>query len=305
MRSSARRDDKRPGLFVVVDEAWKLAGDEKSDVVSIIREGRKYGFGLIVASQSPTDVHKSIFSNAGTTLCFRLTLASERDYVRSSLSYSGFVDSLSQGMAVGQALVHLEFSRPVSCPRTFILGKVEGEGLLEICSLRGDGMNLEFEKGSLSRRLLAFGLSDRQVASLLAEFERHSHSLEARRFVSLIEKLGHGRTSAISLLRELGAGERELLALFSAMGRDAGQPSGTELLVSLEADSGPRRAAQRGGGPGRNGGKRQRRGAARSPSRLSAAAGKNALRSKPARLPAGGLRSTAKKRALRSKTGKQ
>ena len=211
MRASMHSQNAPLRLFVVVDEAWKIAADERSDVVSIVREGRKYGFGLIVASQNPTDVHRSIFSNAGTMVLFRLTHADERGYVRSSLSYSDFYDAESHSLSVGQALVHLEFSQPVACPRTFILRKVDGEELLVALHIGGGGMDLEFERGELSSRLLSFGLTDAQARAMLAEFERHSFSLSAGQFTALLGKFGYGRASAISLLRELGATERDLL----------------------------------------------------------------------------------------------
>jgi len=219
MRASEYSASAAPRLFVVVDEAWKIANDGRSDVVSIVREGRKYGFGLIVASQNPTDVHKSIFSNAGTMMLFRLTHQPERHYVRSSLSYSDFYDEESHSLSVGQALVHLEFSAPAACPRNFILGKVDGEELLVALRIRGGGMDLEFEKGELSSRLLGFGLTDRQAAALISDFEKHSFSLEAGQFLSLLEKFGHSRASAIALLRELGASERDLLRLLSSSGK--------------------------------------------------------------------------------------
>ena len=216
MRASSCSPHALPRLFVVVDEAWKIAADERSDVVSIVREGRKYGFGLIVASQSPTDVHKSIFSNAGTMMLFRLTHASERGYVRSSLAYSDFYEGESHSLSVGQALVHLEFSQPVACPRTFILRKVDGEELLVALHIGGGGMDLEFERGELSSRLLSFGLTDAQARAMLLEFERRSFSLGASEFAALLEKFGYSRASAISLLRELGATERDLLSALGA-----------------------------------------------------------------------------------------
>ena len=201
MRSQECVPAKHPRLFVVCDEAWKIAADGRSDVVSIVREGRKYGFSLIVASQNPTDVHRSIFASAGTVMAFRLTLASEREYLRSSLSYSDFFEARSHSLSVGQPLVHLEFSQPVSCPRTFLLSKVDGEEMLVALRIRGGSMDLEFEKAELSRRLLSFGLTDRQSSALLSEFERKSYSLDAGQFVSLLERFGHSRGSAISLLR--------------------------------------------------------------------------------------------------------
>jgi hypothetical protein len=243
MRASSYSAGAPPRLFVVVDEAWKIASDERSDVVSIVREGRKYGFGLIVASQNPTDVHKSIFSNAGTMMLFRLTHASERDYVRSSLAYSDFYEEESRLLSVGQALVHLEFSQPAACPRAFVLRKVDGEEPLVALHLGGGGMDLEFERGEISSRLLSFGLTDKQAGQLLSEFERHSFSLDAGQFVSALERFGHSRASAISLLRELGASERDLLSALAPQGSSQGA-----IAVLREEEADGKKKAPRGQG---------------------------------------------------------
>lgn len=221
MRASSHCGGKAPRLFVVVDEAWKIAADPRSDVVSIVREGRKYGFSLIVASQNPSDVHQSIFASAGTVLCFRLTSASERDFVRSSLSYSEFFERQSHSLAVGQAIVHLEFSSPSACPKTFVLGRVDGEELLLSYSLRGGIMDLSFEKSDLHRRLSSFGLTDRQALSLLSEFERRGNSLSAKEFIAAMARLGQSKAASVSLLRELGAMEKEILSAFFQGGGEA------------------------------------------------------------------------------------
>ena len=234
MRSESYQACGGVRLFVVADEAWKIAADERSDIISIVREGRKYGFGLIVASQNPTDVHKSIFASAGTVMAFRLTLSSERDYIRSSLSYSDFFEQQSHFLSVGQALVHLEFSTPQSCPSTFLLSKVDGEELLTVLSIRGDGMNIELEKGEFSGRLVSFGLTDRQASSVLAEFERGNYSLSAGQFASILQKFGHSRASVIALLREIGAGEKELLSLFSSSGKNSIRRDGESALLALD-----------------------------------------------------------------------
>jgi hypothetical protein len=259
MRQEGQAGAKKPRLFVVVDEAWKIASDERSDVISIVREGRKYGFALIVASQNPTDVHRSIFANSGTVVCFRITSGQERDYVRSSLAYSDFFERESHTLSVGQALVHLEFSTPVSCPKTFVLGRVDGEEPLTVYSLRGVGMELGFEKGELLRRLVSFGVSDREARAILSEFERKSYSLDAAQFVRLLERLGHSRASTISLLRQLGAGEREILSVISATSRAEG--AGSAALIELSEERPPKTAAQAEGGAAR------RRGAGQSAQR--------------------------------------
>lgn len=56
-------------LAIVLDEAWKLCRDEQSLPVTIIKEGRKYGYSLIVSSQDATaDLAESILANAGMVL---------------------------------------------------------------------------------------------------------------------------------------------------------------------------------------------------------------------------------------------
>ena len=77
-------------------------------------------------------------------------------------------------------------------------------------------MNLELEKGELSRKLLSFGLTDRQSSAVFASFESRNYSLSAQEFSAMLEKMGHGRSAIITLLRDLGAAERDLLDVFSS-----------------------------------------------------------------------------------------
>jgi hypothetical protein len=237
MRAEGVKSSGNPRLFIVVDEAWKIASDERSDVVAIVREGRKYGFGLIVASQNPTDIHKTIFSNAGSVFCFRLTHAQERQYVRSSLTYSEYYESASHNLSIGQALVHLEYAKPHPGPKNFVLSKVDGEELLVTLCIRGVGMDLEFERGALSRKLLSFGLSDKQLSGVLSEFERHNYSLEAAQLVSMLEKGAHSRASILAFLRSLGADEKSLVQLFSSMGKKEAEGN-AEGILALSENSG-------------------------------------------------------------------
>ena len=46
MRAMGWAKEKGLRLIVVLDEAWKIAKDDNSDAVMIVREGRKYNFGI-------------------------------------------------------------------------------------------------------------------------------------------------------------------------------------------------------------------------------------------------------------------
>ncbi len=71
--SAMRR--RKPGgrrLFILLDEAWKLIERNKG-LETIIREGRKYGVGLITSSQLLHDTNSNILSNVATIFIFKTT----------------------------------------------------------------------------------------------------------------------------------------------------------------------------------------------------------------------------------------
>jgi DNA phosphorothioation-dependent restriction protein DptH len=58
--------------FIVLDEAHKLSFDQGSPVEKLLREGRKFGLGLILASQQPEDFSPVAFANTATKLVFQV-----------------------------------------------------------------------------------------------------------------------------------------------------------------------------------------------------------------------------------------
>ena len=59
--------------FVVLDEAHKLAFSAGSPAEKLLREGRKFGLGLILASQQPEDFSAVAFGNTATKLVFQVS----------------------------------------------------------------------------------------------------------------------------------------------------------------------------------------------------------------------------------------
>ena len=58
--------------FVVLDEAHRLSFDNGSPAEKLLREGRKFGLGLILASQQPEDFSPVAFGNTATKLVFQV-----------------------------------------------------------------------------------------------------------------------------------------------------------------------------------------------------------------------------------------
>jgi len=215
MRHEGIKEEKGIRLFVVLDEAWKIANDERSDVITIIREGRKYNFAIIVASQNPTDMHKTIFSNIGTMFVLRLVLKEFRDYVRNSIGYSDFIDNELSKFGVGDAIVNMIFTERQTKSNTFLLNKIDGEEPLFLLTIRGGDMEVEVEKEQLMRMFYELGLNESQIGIIKTEFEKNDGVMDAEKIVGLLEKFGYSKSSIIVFLRQLGMGEKGIIHVFS------------------------------------------------------------------------------------------
>lgn len=215
MRSEGIKEGRGIRLFVVLDEAWKIANDERSDVITIVREGRKYNFALIVATQNPTDMHKTIFSNIGSMFVLRLVLREFRDYVRNSIGYSDFIDGEISRFGVGDAAVNMIFAERQAKAATFLMGKIDGEEPLFLFHIKGGDMEIEIEKEQFLRMLYELGLNESQINIVKLEFEKNDGFAEGEHLVAMLEKFGYSKSSIISFLRQLGMDEKNLIRIFS------------------------------------------------------------------------------------------
>jgi DNA phosphorothioation-dependent restriction protein DptH len=68
-------EDRGPhamSAFVVLDEAHRLSFDGGSPVERLLREGRKFGLGVMLSSQQPSDFSPVAYSNTATKLVFQV-----------------------------------------------------------------------------------------------------------------------------------------------------------------------------------------------------------------------------------------
>lgn len=215
MRLEGVQDEKGIRLFVVLDEAWKIAQDDRSDVITILREGRKYNFALIIATQNPSDMHKTIFSNIGSVFVLRLILKEYRDYVRNSIGYSAFIDGEIGKFGVGDAAVNMIFAERQSKVMTFLMNKIDGEEPLFLYTVKGGDMDIEIEREQLVKMLYELGLTESQLGMLKMEFEKSDGFIAGEKLVAMLERFGYSRPSIMSFLRQLGVDEKNLIKIFS------------------------------------------------------------------------------------------
>jgi len=127
----------RPVLFVL-EEAHRYLGEGANELTSraasrIAREGRKYGVGLLMVTQRPSELPETALAQCGTLIALRLTNGTDQGQIRAALpdNVTGLADvlpSLRTGEAVisGEAIV-LPVRTTIDMPHP--LPKAEDPGL--------------------------------------------------------------------------------------------------------------------------------------------------------------------------------
>jgi hypothetical protein len=233
MREEGWSPTKGLKLIVVLDEAWKIAKDDNSDAVMIVREGRKYQFGLLVASQNPTDISEAIFSNVGTTFILRVKFERYLDYLQSTLNFSDYMRREVSRLGVGQCAVNMAFQTTAAFSETFLIDKIEGEepmqelflDFAEATGAEGDADSnvASFERDELKKKLRSYGLSDEQTDIVVEIFMKKNRHIKAGPFVVLLERYGIGRTNITEFLKDLGLEDAVIINVLSAADSLKGQ----------------------------------------------------------------------------------
>ncbi len=216
MRSEGWSSGKGLKAIVVLDEAWKVASDDRSDAITIVREGRKYQFGLIVASQNPTDVNEAIFSNVGTTVMLRIRFEKFMNYLQGSLNFSNFIRTAIGKFGVGQAAFDMSFHAAVQFPDIFLLDRIVGEEPLDVYTiniadilttseLADVSIQKEYylERIDVNSKFIEAGISSDTILSIFGDLDKKERIIDIRELVQLMMKKGVPRETVVLFLRSM------------------------------------------------------------------------------------------------------
>ncbi len=216
-------------LLVVIDEAWKIAGDDNSDVVLIVREGRKYNFGVIVASQSPTDISPNIFSNAGTIFILNIFKPDALNYLQDALQFSNYIRDQIIQFPQGRAAVKMFLQEQTSkfSGKMFVVDRIEGEEaskqyflmLEEVLTkkqrIEGAENFISFSADDLKRKLAQYGLSNDKIEAIGKKFEKQlGRRLDIISYVLGLDEAGLDRRSITELLKDVGIDDITIINIF-------------------------------------------------------------------------------------------
>ncbi len=223
MRDAGWTHEKGLKQFILLDEAWKICQDntgEETDPIAIIREGRKYQFALIVASQNPTDISKKIFSNVGTMFAFRIKYPEYLDYLQNTLRFSNRIRNHLQDQAVGECIINQVYTHTTPYPETFALERVDAQELVKEYCLEfmegGEKMaeSLCFEKNELMQKLKTLGVSQNTLNELASSFEKNRKHYPVTNFIIDLERGGLGRSVVTRFLKHSGVPDYTLAKIY-------------------------------------------------------------------------------------------
>ncbi len=233
MRAEGWSGVKGVKTIIVLDEAWKVASDEKSDAVSILREGRKYQFGLIVASQRATDIHETILTNVGTTFLLRIKDETVMPYLQNSLKFSDHIRDEIGRFGVGEAAVRMEFTTAIEFPDTFIIGKISGEEPLYVYTIDMTDIltaselqskliqkEIEMEKDELRNKFIEYGVVLGSTGDIFSAFDTNQRKMKMLDFVKLLKDHGIANANIVELLRGLGMEDTIITRIIAHVGGD-------------------------------------------------------------------------------------
>jgi len=102
---------KKQPLLLVLEEAhnYLKAGENSISsrtVQTIAKEGRKYGVGLLLATQRPSEIDETVLSQCGTFIALRMNNSKDRGHIRSAVQdeLQSMIDILPS-LRTGEALI--------------------------------------------------------------------------------------------------------------------------------------------------------------------------------------------------------
>ena len=107
-------------ILLVYEEAHKYVPNSdlakykasKQSIERIAKEGRKYGISLLLASQRPSEISETIFSQCNNFIAMRLTNPNDQNYVKKLLpdTFGNLIDKMpslrvGEGLLIGDAVI--------------------------------------------------------------------------------------------------------------------------------------------------------------------------------------------------------
>lgn len=215
MRSRPLGSDTR--IFVLLDEAWKLLRDN-AGLRMIIREGRKYKVGLILASQLVEDMELPMLASSAALFIFRIQNRKSLEKLSRNYGLSERTVATVQNLETGSCLAVQVYKTGMR--EALVLRRVMGVALKRYVGIAIGEIMVEIDEeelGAVIRRLC-----EKDPSALIAEISA-SRAIGLRALIAGLMRFGAERKAILGSMRELGIGDYEISDAFAFAMEEAGE----------------------------------------------------------------------------------
>ena len=209
MRGRARNNKRR--IFIILDEAWKLIGKSKP-LETIIREGRKYKVGMIVASQNIGDLDMPFLSNMATIFIFRVQDNVSISTLQNNYGMRNEQVAMIQNLELGSCFV-VQVNKH-NARYAFCIKRVSGiDAAAPMKILIGDGMSIEVSMSRFESMVMEI-CHGSGASGVIARAKEHGFV----RLDALIKDLidtGAERRAILKELQEIGINDVDIADAFA------------------------------------------------------------------------------------------
>ncbi len=196
--------------FIFLDEAWKLLKGSKG-FEAMLREGRKYGVGLVLSSQLLEDLDASLLDNISSIVVFRLQNIKVLGRLSSNYGLKKDVIREIQDLRQGSAIVIQVYKS--TKPFAIHVSHIEGVEIGTFVRLRlGGKMYLEI---SLSKFESVLGRIYGERSASIVEKVQAAKAIGIVELLSGLMSLEEDREKALNALRELGVSDEDIADAFA------------------------------------------------------------------------------------------
>lgn len=209
MRLGAAGYGKR--TFVIMDEAWKVIQRGKS-IETLVREGRKYGIGMVFASQTMGDASPEIMGNIASLFVFRLQDRGSLLAIGTNYGVASSDMETIQGLGLG-CCFHIAIYRH-DARQAFFMGRMRGISLSAKTRIKVS-RNMEIEIAEDRLREIVREACTGSGAYSAVEHMLKGREVSVQRLSERLLKAGLRRGTVLRMLRNLRIPERDIADAFS------------------------------------------------------------------------------------------
>ncbi len=211
--------NQKTNKFIILDEAWKSV--ENIYLSRLFREGRKYGFGIIVASQLIGDINNVILSNSSCVLVFKVQNMEDFRILEDTGIANKEHISRMPNLDMGECFVYLSFKKENSRLKRFFIKKIDGLPIYSHRIYIGDKMELEIsdEKFELATRNMQI---ENKARLKIANFvEENGNNIEITAFMQFLTSIGISRAEIVSYLKRMGVSDAVIVEAYERISKIA------------------------------------------------------------------------------------